>query len=112
MENLLATIETLKKVVNGSRPNIKYSQIMSCISTLESQVRMLSPQPQAETIIENPLITNKQMEEVINEDLLEVENIEIDLLKYENYSLSELRNEFPDIKATSKEVFLEKLYSL
>jgi hypothetical protein len=112
MENLLATIETLKKVVNGSRPNIKYSQIMSCISTLESQVRMLSPQPQVETIIENPLITNKQMEEVINEDLLEVENIEIDLLKYENYSLSELRNEFPDIKATSKEVFLEKLYSL
>ena len=112
MENLLATIETLKKVVNGSRPNIKYSQIMSCISTLESQVRMLSPQPQVETIIENPLITNKQMEEVINEDLLEVENIEMDLLKYENYSLSELRNEFPDIKATSKEVFLEKLYSL
>ena len=112
MENLFATIETLKKVVNGSRPNIKYSQIMSCISTLESQVRMLSPQPQAETTIENPLITDEQIDEVINEDLFEAEDLSVDLLKYENYSLSELRNEFPDIRATSKEVFLEKLYSL
>ena len=29
MENLLATIETLKKAVNGSRPNVKYKQIKS-----------------------------------------------------------------------------------
>lgn len=112
MENLLATIEALKKIVNSSRPNIKYNQIMSCISTLESQVHMLSPQPQVEITIENLSIIDELIEEAINEDLLEAENIEVDLLKYENYSLSELRNEFPDIKATSKETFLEKLYSL
>jgi hypothetical protein len=112
MENLIATIETLKKAVNGSRPNVKYKQIMSCISTLESQIDMLSPQPEIEITVENPLITDEEINEEVNEEILEVEDFDVDLLKYENYSLSELRNAFPDIKATSKEAFLEKLYSL
>ncbi len=117
MNQIYTTINALKKAVKGSRPNVKYKQIMSYISTLETQLKELNSQPEEENteIIEDITseeITDEQIDEAINEDLLEMEDLDVDLLKYENYSLSELREEFPDIKATSKEVFLEKLYSL
>jgi predicted nuclease with TOPRIM domain len=117
MNQIYTTIDALKKAVESSRPNVKFKKIMSYISTLETQLKELNSQPEEENteIIEDTTpeeITEEQIDEAINEDLVEAEDNEIDLLKYENYTLSELRTEFPDIKATSKEAFLEKLYSL
>jgi len=119
MRNLNQVFANLRKAVNSSKPNIKYKQIMACIDTLEEEVKngccganmdSSTPTPQQETPSESIEETPKVEENV--EDVVEVEETVEETssgVDLESLSLTELRELYPDIKATSKKSFLEQL---
>jgi flagellar motor switch protein FliG len=105
MERVINEIENLKRVIRGSRPNVKYTQIMNQIGVLEREILNLLPKEEFGGYDE---VVEEFGEEVVEEVIEEVSPFS----NYEDLSLSELREIFTDIKATSKEAFLLKINNL
>jgi len=121
MKNVNQIFTNLRKAVNGSKPNTKYKQIMAYIDALEDEVfAILAVEESIDTSEEETL--NLEEEVILEDDdedvewgelgyseiegLEEEDGIEFNL---EELNLTELRALYPDIKATSREKFLEQI---
>ena len=132
MNQIFTTVNALRKAVESSRPNVKFTKIMGYVDQLEKQLKGLKlcecPSIENTNNIEPPSETNPTEEtpsETDGKNNEELENITIETIDEENnehiveesdtelnledLSLSELRELFPNIKATSKANFLEQL---
>jgi hypothetical protein len=114
MNQIFTTVNALRKAVEGSRPNVKFKQIMGYVDQLESQLNGLNlcECPSTETINETETTTEDNLTEEDNNEITDTTvetHSELDFEELEKLSLSELREAFPDIKATSKANFLEQL---
>jgi hypothetical protein len=132
MKNVNQIFTNLRKAVNGSKPNTKYKQIMAYIDALEDEVFAISAVKESiytseeegygveeevmleinDTDVEWDELDHSEIDEVeeVNEEVIdeieEEDGIEVNL---EELNLTELRALYPDIKATSKEKFLEQI---
>jgi hypothetical protein len=132
MKNVNQIFTNLRKAVNGSKPNTKYKQIMAYIDALEDEVFAISAVEESiytseeegygveeevmleinDTDVEWDELDHSEIDEVeeVNEEVIdeveEEDGIEVNL---EELNLTELRALYPDIKATSKEKFLEQI---
>jgi hypothetical protein len=132
MKNVNQIFTNLRKAVNGSKPNTKYKQIMAYIDALEDEV---FPTPSVEESIsaseeetsnheeeDMPVVddTDVEWEELDHSEIDEVEEVNEEVIdeveeedgiemNLEELNLTELRALYPDIKATSKEKFLEQI---
>ena len=124
MNQIFTTIKVLRKAVESSRPNVKFKKIMGYVDQLENQLKGLNlcecPSTETTENIETTDKTETITEDALNEKIMgevneELKNIiiethsELDFEELEKLSLTELRENFPHIKATSKVNFLEQL---
>ena len=127
MNQIFTTVNALRKAVESSRPNVKFTKIMGYVDQLESQLNGLNlckcPSTKGTedttTSLEDDFNkeimgeVNKELKEILvessNEGSITEPHPELNFEELEKLSLSELRELFPDIKATSKANFLEQL---
>ncbi len=133
MKNVNQIFTNLRKAVNGSKPNTKYKQIMMYIDLLEETILLEEANPYLSNTHDNLVeeesiftpeeegydVEEEVMLEVddVNEEEDELDHAEIETLEEEDgievnlddLNLTELRALYPDIKATSKEKFLEQI---
>lgn len=132
MKNVNQIFTNLRKVVNGSKPNTKYKQIMMYIDLLEETILLeeanhelsnthdtlveeesiFTPEEEGHVVEEEVMLDVDDVsveEDELDHDEIETLEIEEDVLNLNNLTLTELRGLYPDIKATSKEKFLKQI---
>ena len=136
MEKLKKSVQALKQLILASRPNIKFRELITLTDSIMREIDEISTTQALTTLIasveeHNNTINDKEVESleentkadfsgeegIEGEDGVEDENMTeiivedegFDFTYYESLSLSELRERYPDIKARSKQGFLEEL---
>jgi hypothetical protein len=119
MRNVNQIFANLRKAVNGSKPNTKYKQIMSYIDVLEETIKdgccgsnqdTNNNSPSEETNENVGNLSNTEGGDTLPTDGLDGDTVED--VNLEDLNLKELRELYPDIKATSKDQFLNILATL
>jgi hypothetical protein len=105
MKNVPQIIANLRKAVNSSKPNVRYKQIMEYIDALEAELTVVDEVVSEDLLIEVEEV-NDEIVEILEDEVEEVMEMDVELT---SLNLTELRALYPDIKASSKEKFLEQI---
>ena len=131
MEELKKSVQTLKQLILASRPNIKFRELITLTDIIIKEIDEISTTQALTTLmvsVEESIQGEQgiQGEDIPDENGIEGENgvedknlneiivndEEFDFTYYKTLSLNELREKYPDIKARSKQGFLEELIKI